>query len=310
MPLILRGPGVPAGRTMRGQVSNIDFAPTLLDVANAPGRPHDGRRSLLPTIRNPRRRPDRRSRSRRWRRCSTATSRSTPGTGRTGACAPTATRTSSTTRRASGSSTTAGGTRISSATSPTRRPTRGSRRGWRRKLAKLDRCKGRLLQRQAVRARRSTRCRCSSLRRRGAGGGRQVPLGTAQRALPARSSSCKGAGADRDGDRLEHDRAQRCPAGSVERLRRGALARELGDTAVVLNGPRHFLMDSVTAEGGSRRSFHGLRMRKVATIPIRKLGGPGANALHRPDDRSAAIPGAGTADGWCTSSSHPAATGT
>ena len=44
VPLILRGPGVPAGRTVRGQVANIDFAPTLLDAARArPGRTH-GRR--------------------------------------------------------------------------------------------------------------------------------------------------------------------------------------------------------------------------------------------------------------------------
>ena len=59
VPLILRGPGVPAGRTVRGQVANIDFAPTLLDAARArPGRTMDGV-SLLPTARNPRKRPDR-----------------------------------------------------------------------------------------------------------------------------------------------------------------------------------------------------------------------------------------------------------
>jgi arylsulfatase A-like enzyme len=59
IPLIVRGPGVPAGRTVRGQVANIDFAPTLVDAANArAGRTMDGV-SLLPTIRNPRRRPDR-----------------------------------------------------------------------------------------------------------------------------------------------------------------------------------------------------------------------------------------------------------
>ena len=59
VPLILRGPGVPAGRTVRGQVANIDFAPTLLDAARArPGRTMDGV-SLLPTTRHPRKRPDR-----------------------------------------------------------------------------------------------------------------------------------------------------------------------------------------------------------------------------------------------------------
>jgi hypothetical protein len=40
------------------------------------------------------------------------------------------------------------------------------------------------------------------------------------------------------------------------------------DTAVVLNGPRHFLMDSAAAKTGGVRSFHGMRMTKVATIPI------------------------------------------
>jgi arylsulfatase A-like enzyme len=59
IPLIVRGPGVPAGRTVRGQVANIDLAPTLVDVANArAGRKMDGI-SLLPAIRNPRKHPQR-----------------------------------------------------------------------------------------------------------------------------------------------------------------------------------------------------------------------------------------------------------
>ena len=37
---------------------------------------------------------------------------------------------------------------------------------------------------------------------------------------------------------------------------------------MVLNGPRHFLMDSVTASPGRVRSFHGQRLRRVAQIPI------------------------------------------
>lgn len=59
VPLVIRGPGVPKGQTVQGQVSNIDFAPTLLDAADAEaGRTQDGV-SLLPTIRNPKRRPNR-----------------------------------------------------------------------------------------------------------------------------------------------------------------------------------------------------------------------------------------------------------
>jgi arylsulfatase A-like enzyme len=59
VPLIIRGPGVPADATVEGQVSNIDFAPTLLDVAGAtPGRTMDGV-SLMPTISDHKLRPDR-----------------------------------------------------------------------------------------------------------------------------------------------------------------------------------------------------------------------------------------------------------
>ena len=55
----MRGPGVPAGKTVKGQVANIDFAPTLVDAANAKaGRRMDGV-SLLPTLRDPRQRPNR-----------------------------------------------------------------------------------------------------------------------------------------------------------------------------------------------------------------------------------------------------------
>jgi hypothetical protein len=61
----------------------------------------------------------------------------------------------------------------------------------------------------------------------------------------------------------------RCPAAWWNAFDAGELAQELGATAVVLNGPRHFLMDSVTATPGQVRSFHGERLRRVATIPIR-----------------------------------------
>ena len=47
-----------------------------------------------------------------------------------------------------------------------------------------------------------------------------------------------------------------------------ALAAELGDPYVLLNGPRHFLMDSAKARTGEIRRFHGEKMRKVATLPI------------------------------------------
>ncbi|CAN5453965.1 sulfatase [soil metagenome] len=51
VPLIIRGPGIPAGKTVHGQVSNVDFASTLLDMAKAkPGRTQDGV-SLMPAMR-------------------------------------------------------------------------------------------------------------------------------------------------------------------------------------------------------------------------------------------------------------------
>jgi arylsulfatase A-like enzyme len=59
IPLILRGPGVPKGKRIRGSVGNVDFAPTLLDAADVKaGRRTDGV-SLWPTIRKPKSRPDR-----------------------------------------------------------------------------------------------------------------------------------------------------------------------------------------------------------------------------------------------------------
>jgi hypothetical protein len=61
----------------------------------------------------------------------------------------------------------------------------------------------------------------------------------------------------------------RCPPRWWKAFDAVKLAKELGATVVVLNGPRHFLMDSVTANPGKVRSFHGERLRRVATIPIR-----------------------------------------
>src|SRR3954462_2662777 len=60
-----------------------------------------------------------------------------------------------------------------------------------------------------------------------------------------------------------------CPPKRWRGFAASSLARQLGAPFVVLNGPRHFLMDSATAATGRVRSFHGMRMRKVATIAIR-----------------------------------------
>jgi len=59
-----------------------------------------------------------------------------------------------------------------------------------------------------------------------------------------------------------------CPQAWWEGFDAASLAAELGDPYVVLNGPRHFLMDSAEARTAQVRRFHGKRMRKVATLPI------------------------------------------
>jgi N-acetylglucosamine-6-sulfatase len=56
VPLIVRGPGIPAGAVSHELVGNVDLAPTIASVAGAlPGRSFDGR-SLLPFARDPQRR--------------------------------------------------------------------------------------------------------------------------------------------------------------------------------------------------------------------------------------------------------------
>ncbi|MBU6337478.1 MAG: sulfatase [Acidobacteria bacterium] len=59
VPYIIAGPGIPKGKTIDGQVSNVDFAATILDAAGAKaGRTQDGV-SLIPVAKNPATRPDR-----------------------------------------------------------------------------------------------------------------------------------------------------------------------------------------------------------------------------------------------------------
>jgi N-acetylglucosamine-6-sulfatase len=53
VPLLMRGPGLPRGVTIRDLVINADLAPTIVDLANTdPGRAMDGR-SLIPVANNP-----------------------------------------------------------------------------------------------------------------------------------------------------------------------------------------------------------------------------------------------------------------
>jgi arylsulfatase A-like enzyme len=66
VPLLVRGPGIPAGRHSDELVANIDLAATLVDVADATaGKTVDGR-SLMPFARNPSLRTNRAIRTSRW----------------------------------------------------------------------------------------------------------------------------------------------------------------------------------------------------------------------------------------------------
>jgi N-acetylglucosamine-6-sulfatase len=59
LPMLVRGPGIPAGRTSDELVANVDLAATVVDAADADaGRRLDGR-SLLPFARSPSRESDR-----------------------------------------------------------------------------------------------------------------------------------------------------------------------------------------------------------------------------------------------------------
>jgi hypothetical protein len=60
-----------------------------------------------------------------------------------------------------------------------------------------------------------------------------------------------------------------CPQAKWDAIDANALAAERGDAVVIKNGPRYFLMDAASAETGKTHRFGGLKMRRVATIPIR-----------------------------------------
>lgn len=60
-----------------------------------------------------------------------------------------------------------------------------------------------------------------------------------------------------------------CPPALWGPLNAKSLATELGALAVVLNGPRHWMMDKASAPKiGVTQDFHGLKARLVATLTI------------------------------------------
>ena len=60
----------------------------------------------------------------------------------------------------------------------------------------------------------------------------------------------------------------RCPAKKWNAIDPAALAQQLGAKAVILNGPRHWLMDSASGKLGKPRRIAGIRMRQAAVIDI------------------------------------------
>jgi arylsulfatase A-like enzyme len=56
---VIAGPGVPKNQVIHGQVGNIDFAPTLVDIADATAKRTMDGVSLMPTIRDPKKIPNR-----------------------------------------------------------------------------------------------------------------------------------------------------------------------------------------------------------------------------------------------------------
>ena len=60
-----------------------------------------------------------------------------------------------------------------------------------------------------------------------------------------------------------------CPPAQWEALDSQQLAQELGATAVILNGPRYWLLDRAKGRVGPERSFDGLHARRVGTLPVR-----------------------------------------
>lgn len=62
-----------------------------------------------------------------------------------------------------------------------------------------------------------------------------------------------------------------CPETKWKALDARTLARARGDTFVLLNGPRYFLMDRASGVVGARHTFGGLAMRRVASIRIPHL---------------------------------------
>jgi hypothetical protein len=65
-----------------------------------------------------------------------------------------------------------------------------------------------------------------------------------------------------------------CPESQWQALKPNAVAKEFHARKAIMNGPRYFMMDTVSERGsGEVQSFGGLQMRKVATFQMKPTGG-------------------------------------
>ena len=243
MPLIVRGPGVPKGQTVDGQVSNIDFAPTLLDFAEREGRA--GRWTASRCCRRSATRSSAPNRALEIEALAPLFAGHDPGqragTGPTRACAPTSytyvvwteTGEEELYDRA------ADPYQLNNvAADPAYAAIKADLAA---KLAQARALRGQGVQRDAVRrAAPSRSSRAAFAGSRPPAPRRRSSRRSAASTTPAtaRSSSSRASPPDAQVDRLEHDRAQRLPGRrSGTAFDAGALAAELGDDAGAAQRP-------------------------------------------------------------------------
>ena len=64
-----------------------------------------------------------------------------------------------------------------------------------------------------------------------------------------------------------------CPNSQWQALKSNAVAKEFHARKAIMNGPRYFMMDTISERGsGEVQSFGGLKMRKVATFQMKPTG--------------------------------------
>jgi hypothetical protein len=64
-----------------------------------------------------------------------------------------------------------------------------------------------------------------------------------------------------------------CPENQWQAFKPNAVAKEFHARKAIMNGPRYFMMDTISERGsGEVQSFSGLQMRKVATFQMKPTG--------------------------------------